>query len=114
MSETIKYSLAEPGAAEVILLPNWTEEPEPGGVNWTTRKPLSKGKSAASLHPSLEYNSFARPTSETGITTTSSFKSTFSSCAPLLASPRISVTLIAPPWVVSETHARAWTTPSRP
>ena len=54
MSETIKYSLAEPGAAEVILLPNWTEEPEPGGVNWTTRKPLSKGKSAASLHPSLE------------------------------------------------------------
>jgi hypothetical protein len=54
MSETIKYSWAEPGAAEVILLPNWTEEPEPGGVNWTTRMPLSKGKSAARLHPGLE------------------------------------------------------------
>jgi hypothetical protein len=87
MSETIKYSWAEPGAAEVILLPNWTEEPEPGAVNWTIRMPLSKGKSAASLHPGLEQSSFARPTSETGITTTSSFKSTFFSFAPLLASP---------------------------
>jgi hypothetical protein len=54
MSEPIKYSWAEPGAAEVILLPNWAEEPEPGGVNWTIRMPLSKGKSAASLHPGLE------------------------------------------------------------
>jgi hypothetical protein len=87
MSETIKYSWAEPGAAEVILLPNWTEEPEPGAVNWTIRMPLSKGKSAARLHPGLEQSSFARPTSETGITTTSSFKSTFFSFALLLASP---------------------------
>ena len=35
----------------VMFVPNWTEHPEPGGVNWTTRKPLSKGKSASSLHP---------------------------------------------------------------
>jgi hypothetical protein len=44
---------AEPGAAEVMLVPNWIGHAEPGGVNWTTRKPLSKGKSASSLHPSL-------------------------------------------------------------
>lgn len=87
MSETIKYFFAEPGTAEVILLPNWTQEPEPGGVNWTIRMPLSKGKSAASLQPSLEQDSFAHPTSETGITTTSSFKSTFFSFVLLLASP---------------------------
>jgi hypothetical protein len=42
---------AEPGAAEVMFVPNWTEHPEPGGVNWTTRKPLSKPKSASSRHP---------------------------------------------------------------
>ena len=39
------------GVASVILLPNWTEAPEPGGVNCTTRKPLSNAKSASSLHP---------------------------------------------------------------
>ena len=34
MSETIKYVLwAEPGAAEVRPLPNWTEQAEPCGVN---------------------------------------------------------------------------------
>ena len=54
MSETIRYRpWAEPGAADVMFVPNWIEHPEPGGVNWTTRKPLSKGKSASSLHPSL-------------------------------------------------------------
>jgi len=53
MSETIRYRpWAEPGAAEVIFVPNWTELPEPGGVNCTTRKPLSKEKSASSRHPS--------------------------------------------------------------
>jgi len=46
-------TLAEPGSAQVIFVPNWIEHPEPGGVNWTTRKPLSNGKSASSLHPSL-------------------------------------------------------------
>ena len=46
-------ALGEPGAANVIFVPNWTEHPEPCGVNWTTRKPLSKGKSASSLHPRL-------------------------------------------------------------
>src|SRR6266478_1213875 len=44
---------AEPGAAVVIFVPNWTEHPDPGGVNWTTRNPLSKEKSASSLHPSF-------------------------------------------------------------
>jgi hypothetical protein len=28
----------------VSFVPNWIEHPEPGGVNWTTRTPLSKGK----------------------------------------------------------------------
>src|SRR5258705_5232174 len=41
------------GVADVMFVPNWTEHPEPGGVNWTTRKPLSKWKSASSRHPSL-------------------------------------------------------------
>ena len=44
---------AEPGAADVIFVPNCTEHPDPGGVNCTTRKPLSNGKSASSRHPSL-------------------------------------------------------------
>ena len=33
--------------------PNCTEHSEPGGVNCTTRKPLSKAKSASSRQPSL-------------------------------------------------------------
>jgi len=40
-----------PGAADVIFVQNWIEQPEPGGVSWTTRKPLSKAKSASSRHP---------------------------------------------------------------
>ena len=45
MSETTRYRpWAEPGAADVMFVPNWTEHPEPGGVNWTTRKPLSNGE----------------------------------------------------------------------
>ena len=46
-------TLGEPGVAVVIFVPNWTEHPEPGGVNWTTRNPLSNGKSASSRHPSF-------------------------------------------------------------
>jgi hypothetical protein len=54
MSQTIRYGpWAEPGAAEVMFVPNWTQHAEPGGVNRTTRKPLSKGKSASSRHPRL-------------------------------------------------------------
>jgi hypothetical protein len=41
MSETIRYRpWAEPGAAAVTFLPKMTEHPEPGGVNWITRKSL--------------------------------------------------------------------------
>ncbi len=29
---------ADPGAASVSPTPNWTEQAEPGGVSWTTRK----------------------------------------------------------------------------
>jgi hypothetical protein len=47
-SETIRYALAEPGAADVRVLPNWTEHQEPGGVNWTTM-----GGVTSSLHPSF-------------------------------------------------------------
>jgi hypothetical protein len=36
-----------------MFVPNWTDVLEPGGVNWTTRKPLSKAKSASSLQPRL-------------------------------------------------------------
>jgi hypothetical protein len=54
MLETTRYRpWAEPGPADVMCVPNWTEHPEPGGVNWTTRKPLSKRKSASSRQPSF-------------------------------------------------------------
>jgi hypothetical protein len=46
MSATIRYSLAEPGAADVRFVPNWTEHPEPCGVNWTM-----PGGVTSSLHP---------------------------------------------------------------
>jgi hypothetical protein len=49
MSETIRYRpCADPGAADVRPGPNWTEHPEPGGVNWIT-----PGGVSSSLHPSL-------------------------------------------------------------
>ncbi len=48
MSETIRYPLPEPGAADVSFVPNWTEHPELGGVNWTTPGGVWSG-----LHPSL-------------------------------------------------------------
>ena len=45
MSETIRYSpWAEPGAAAVTFLPKMTEHPEPGGVNWITRKSSPRGE----------------------------------------------------------------------
>jgi len=41
-SETIRYRpCEEPGAAAVTFLPKMTEQPEPGGVNWSTRKSSS-------------------------------------------------------------------------
>ena len=52
MSETIRYRpLAEPAAAAVTFLPKTTEHPEPGGVNWITRKSSPAAKSASSLQP---------------------------------------------------------------
>ena len=52
MSETIRYRpLAEPAAAAVTFLPKMTEHPEPGGVNWITRKSSPAAKSASSLQP---------------------------------------------------------------
>ena len=41
---------SHPGFGQSTL-PDWIDAPEPGGVNCTTRKPLSKGKSASSRHP---------------------------------------------------------------
>jgi len=38
MSETISPPRNERGIAAVTPLPNEIEDPEPGGVNWTTRK----------------------------------------------------------------------------
>ena len=44
-----EIELGWPGVADFV--PNWIEQHEPGGVNWTPRKPLSIEKSASSLHP---------------------------------------------------------------
>ncbi|CAM5742576.1 hypothetical protein SHIRM173S_13319 [Streptomyces hirsutus] len=46
MSETIRYPLPEPGVADVRSVPNWTEQAEPCGVNWTT-----EGGVRSSLQP---------------------------------------------------------------
>ena len=43
MSETVSPPSAEPGAAAVSPWPNVTEAAEPGGVNWTMRRPLQRG-----------------------------------------------------------------------
>jgi len=54
MSETIRYMpCADPGSAAVTFLPKMIEHPEPGGVNWITRKSLLLSKSASSRHPSF-------------------------------------------------------------
>ena len=45
--------LAEPGAADVTPLPKWTEDEEPGGVNWTKRKSSPAERSMLSRHPIL-------------------------------------------------------------
>ena len=52
MSETISPPSADPGAAVVSPRPNVTEVPEPGGVNWTMRRPSIGASSASSLKPS--------------------------------------------------------------
>src|SRR5271154_1237675 len=91
-SETIRYtSWVEPGAAEVRLRPNWTEHPEPGGVNWIRRKspPVT---SAASRQSRREENSFAGSASETGMAISLGVLSTVSPPASALWS---SVVLIA-------------------
>ena len=40
MSVTIRnVPWAEPGSADVRFVPNWTEHPDPDGVNWTMPEP---------------------------------------------------------------------------
>src|SRR5512135_3374402 len=97
-----------------MFVPNWIEVAEPGDMNCTTRKPLSKGKSATSLHPRLPYNPFARSTSETGMTTTSNFRSTFLTlAAPLTSLLRSTDLLTQPPRVVYQSEdASAFTAAS--
>src|SRR5258708_5570619 len=41
----------EPGAAVASPRPNVTEAPEPGGVNWTIRRPSIGATSSSSLQP---------------------------------------------------------------
>ncbi len=54
MSETARISrLTEPGSPVVSPVPNATEQPESGGVNWTTRKSSPRTMSASSLQPRL-------------------------------------------------------------
>jgi hypothetical protein len=53
MSETTRNALAERGAADVKSLPKWTEQQEPGGVNWTKRKSSPAVRSALRCHPIL-------------------------------------------------------------
>ena len=52
MSETVSPPSAEPGKAVVSPWPNVTEAPEPGGVNWTIRRPGSGAASSSSRQPS--------------------------------------------------------------
>ena len=54
MSETINAPSAEPGAAVVIPMPNVIEHAEPGGVNWTMRRPSSGATSSSRCRPSAE------------------------------------------------------------
>jgi hypothetical protein len=46
ISATTRYAIAEPGAADVSVAPNWTEHLEPCGVNWTMT-----GGVTSSRHP---------------------------------------------------------------
>ena len=40
MSDTMRnWFWADPGAALVRLVPNWTEQLDPGGVNWSIPEP---------------------------------------------------------------------------
>jgi hypothetical protein len=45
--------LGRTGAADVTFLPKWTEQQEPGGVNWTRRKSSPAERSMLSRHPIL-------------------------------------------------------------
>ena len=49
MSETIRYALAEPGAAEVRLVPNWTEH---AGAGRRELDDAGAGGVTSSRHPS--------------------------------------------------------------
>ena len=51
MSETISAPTAVPGADPVTPLPKLTEQPEPGGVNWTIRTFFAGATSSSSLQP---------------------------------------------------------------
>ena len=55
MSETTSSPSAEPGAAVVSPWPNVTEVPEPGGVNWTMRRPSSGATVEAPTQALIEY-----------------------------------------------------------
>ena len=45
--------LTPPGSAEVRPVPKMIELPDPGGVNWSTRKSSLTARSASSRHPRL-------------------------------------------------------------
>jgi len=49
----VQASGPEPGVADVRFVPNWIEQPEPGGVNWIKRKSSPGATSASSLQPRL-------------------------------------------------------------
>ena len=60
MSETISTPTAEPGATAVIPLPNVTEHPDPGGVNWTMRTSFVGATSSSSRQPKRWYHTRSR------------------------------------------------------
>jgi hypothetical protein len=55
MSETTSSPSAEPGAAVVSPWPNVTEVPEPGGVNWTMRRPSIGATSRSRFQALIEF-----------------------------------------------------------
>jgi hypothetical protein len=59
MPETIRYRpWAELGAADVIFVPNWIEQPEPGGVNWTTPEAVVEGEVGVEPPPEVPVERF--------------------------------------------------------
>lgn len=65
----------DPGSAAEIPFSMLIEHLEPGGVNWTTLNPLSPTWSMSIRKPRASWKCFARSTSDTGSTRTSSFMS---------------------------------------